>query len=98
MIVVTHSGNRVTVSGHAGFAPHGQDIVCAAFSAVLQTFLASMEELTTDAIKADIAAGKAVIEYGNLTERGKLLLDSFFVGVRGIAASYPEHIKIVTEP
>jgi uncharacterized protein YsxB (DUF464 family) len=95
MIEVKHEKNKITVSGHAGYAPIGQDIVCAAFSAVLQTFVASTEELTNDEIKAHMAAGKAVIEYGDLTERGQLLLSSFFVGVRGITNSYPQHIKIV---
>lgn len=97
MIKVKHIENKIIVSGHAGYAPIGQDIVCAAFSAVLQTFVASAEELTNDEIKAQMAAGKAVIEYGDLSEQGKLLLSSFFIGVRGIASSYPQHIKM-TKP
>jgi uncharacterized protein YsxB (DUF464 family) len=95
MIEVKHEKGRITASGHAGYAPIGQDIVCAAFSTVLQAFLASVEELTHDEIKAEIRAGNAVIEYGNLSESGNLLLSSFFIAVNGIAASYPEHIKIV---
>jgi uncharacterized protein YsxB (DUF464 family) len=39
MIEIKHTKGCITVSGHAGYAPIGQDIVCAAFSAVLQTFL-----------------------------------------------------------
>lgn len=95
MIEVKHSKNKIIISGHAGYAPIGQDIVCAAFSAVLQTFVASAEELTQDEIKTQMAAGKAVIEYGDLSKEGKLLLDSFFIGVRGIASGYPQHIKLV---
>ena len=95
MIEVKHTKGKIIVSGHAGYAPIGQDIVCAAFSAVLQTFVASAEELTHDNFNAHMAAGKAVIEYGDLSERGQLLVSSFFVGVRGIAACYPEYIKIV---
>jgi uncharacterized protein YsxB (DUF464 family) len=94
MIEVKHTQGKIVVSGHAGYAPIGQDIVCAAFSAVLQTFIASVEELTDDLFKTDIASGKAVIEYGNLSEQGQLLVSSFFIGVRGIALSYPEHIKL----
>lgn len=82
------------MSGHAGYAPIGQDIVCAAFSAVLQTFLESVERLTADEIKTNIAAGNAVIEYENLSERAQLLMDSFFIGVHGIAAGYPQHLKV----
>lgn len=94
MIKVKQEKGRITVSGHAGYAPIGQDIVCAAFSAVLQTFISSVEELTTDEIKIDIAAGNAVIEYGNLSAEAQLLLSSFFIGVHGIAAGYPEHINV----
>jgi uncharacterized protein YsxB (DUF464 family) len=95
MITVKHETGRITISGHAGYAPIGQDIVCAAFSAVLQTFVASAEELTHDDFRTQMAAGRAVVEYGHLSERGQLLVSAFFIGVRGIAACYPEHIKIV---
>lgn len=94
MIEVKHEKGRIMASGHAGYAPIGQDIVCAAFSAVLQTFISSIEELTTDEIKIGMAAGNAVIEYGNLSAEAQLLLSSFFIGVHGIAAGYPEHINV----
>ena len=35
MIRVTAEPERLTVQGHAGFAPRGQDIVCAAASALM---------------------------------------------------------------
>ena len=35
MIRVTAEPERLTVQGHAGFAPRGQDIVCAAVSALM---------------------------------------------------------------
>lgn len=94
MIEVKHTSGCITIKGHAGYAPIGRDIVCAAFSAVLQTFLSSVEELTNDEIKTDIAAGKAVIEYEALSEAAQLLMKSFFIGVHGIAAGYPEHITV----
>ena len=95
MITITHTGRRIAISGHAGYAPPGQDIVCAAISTLVQTFIASVEELTEDNLKSEITAGNAVVEYGNLTEKGKLLLDSFFVGIRMIADSYPHYVQLV---
>lgn len=97
MITINHSPGRISIEGHAGYAPLGQDIVCAAVSTVAQTFLASVEELTTDKLKTDIAAGNVVIEYGTLTAEGQTLLASFFVGIRMIADGYPEYVKL-TEP
>jgi uncharacterized protein YsxB (DUF464 family) len=40
------SGDMVIdVKGHAGYAPHGQDIVCAAVSAILQTAVLGLESV-----------------------------------------------------
>lgn len=95
MIKIICCNGRINVQGHAGYAPPGQDIVCAAISTLTQVFVASMEQLTTDNIKAVIEPGNAVIEHGNLTDEGKLLLDSFFVGIRMIAENYPEYVQLV---
>lgn len=96
MIIVILSENRLQICGHARAAPKGKDIVCAAVSALTQSFINSMEQLTNDDIESTVAAGDAVIEYGRLSEQGKLLRDSFILGVRDIAYSYPEHVLIQT--
>lgn len=36
---------QIDVKGHAGYAPHGQDIVCAAVSAILQTAVLGIESI-----------------------------------------------------
>ena len=94
MIEITHQNNKITISGHAGYAEHGKDIVCASISALTQVLIASVEQLTDDNLKCDIRPGNAVIIYGNLTERAQVLLDSFFVGVRMIANNYPKHVNL----
>lgn len=86
--------NRISVTGHAGYAPHGQDIVCAAVSTLVQAFIASVEKLTTDKIKVDMAAGKAVIQYGNLSAQGQVLVDSLFVGINMIADEFPDYVRV----
>ncbi len=77
MITINHSDGCIKIEGHAGYAAHGQDIVCAAISTITQVFLASVEDLTTDNLKSDIRAGNAVIEYGDLSANAQLLMDSF---------------------
>ena len=96
MIAISHKSGCITIKGHAGFAPYGQDIVCAAVSALVQTFLASVEELTTDEIKATMNEQGQIqsIQYRNLSAEGTTLLSSFFVGIRMIADSYPSNIKL----
>lgn len=94
MITITRTDDRIIIDGHAGYAPNGKDIVCAGVSALAQTLVASIEELTEDKITYCISAGKVDIKHGNLSERAQLLVNSFFVGVQMIADTYPKHVKI----
>ena len=94
MIVVTRYDGGVSIKGHAGYAPHGQDVVCAGVSTLLQAFCLSVDKLTPDEIKADFKPGNAVIEYGNLSDGAKLLVDSFFVGINMIADEFPDYVRV----
>lgn len=94
MIEITRRDGSITIKGHAGYAERGQDIVCAAVSALTQVFIASVDKLTDDDIKAVISAGNTVIQYGDLTERAQVLLNSFFIGIQMIAEAYPAHVTM----
>lgn len=94
MIEISHQHNKITVRGHAGYAEHGKDIVCASISTLTQVFIASVEEMTDDKLKCEIRAGNAVISYKNLSEKSRTLLGSFFIGCRMIADTYPNHVRI----
>ena len=50
-------------------------------TALTQTLIRSLEDLAKDKIKYEISPGRVDIHYGNLSEAGKLLVDSFFIGV-----------------
>lgn len=97
MIKITNSPGSITISGHAGHAPPGQDIVCSAISTLTQTFIASVEELTDCRIRSDLRLGNAVIEYEDLTGDAQLLIESFFIGAEGVASAYPEYVSISRE-
>lgn len=94
MIVVSVTSNRVTVEGHAGYAKSGEDIVCAASSVLTQNLIASIEELTDDKIKYELTEGLAKIEFKDLSDRGKILIDSFFIGICDIATNFPNCVKV----
>lgn len=94
MIEITIEESSVSIKGHARYAPYGQDIVCAAISTLTQVFVDSVERLTTDNLTCDISAGKAVIRYRDLTGSARILLDSFFIGIRAVADEYPDYVKI----
>lgn len=94
MIEVKQNSGSISVKGHAGFAPHGQDIVCAAVSTLAQNLIASIEALTDAEIQYDMQPGAIEIKYGNLSEATQLLVDSFFIGIHMIANAYPSNVYI----
>lgn len=96
MIVVNVSTNGITVDGHAGYAKTGNDIICAAVSALTQGLIHSLDALTDDEISYHIANGHVDINYENLSEQGKLLVDSFFIAVSDIQLAYRDNYVQIT--
>lgn len=94
MIVVTQTDSSITIEGHAGYAPRGQDIVCAGISTLVQTLIQSFEDFCADKISYHMKPGWVEIKHGNLSAKGTVLVDSFFVGVCMIADKYSDHVKV----
>lgn len=94
MIAVSVRKDGIEINGHAGYAEAGKDIVCAGVTALTQTLIRSIENLTSDKIEYEISPGKADIHFRNLSEEGKLLVDSFFIGVCQIADEFPEYVRV----
>ena len=88
MIVVRMREDGLTVDGHAGYAETGNDIVCAAVSVLAQNFVNSVEALTGDRMECRIWDGHMDIKWESLSEQGKLLADSFFIGICSIVNTY----------
>ena len=76
--------------GHAGYAEAGQDIVCAAVSALIVTTVNSLDEFTEEEIEVREDDGYVSIHFKTNpnTERGKLLMDSLILGLTEIEHSY----------
>ncbi|HAQ08138.1 MAG TPA: ribosomal-processing cysteine protease Prp [Bacillus bacterium] len=98
----TKSGSiqSFTISGHAGFAAHGSDIVCAGVSAVSFGAVNSIISLT--GITPDIEQGadgflRCDIP-GNLPketqEKIQLLLEGMVVSLQTMERDYGKHIKL----
>ena len=94
MIKITKYSNKITIEGHAGFAPQGHDIVCAGVSALLCTLALSADELTCDETSCELSPGSSWFRYESLSEELDLLIRSFFIGVRNIADTYPECVAV----
>lgn len=95
MIEVSVREREIKVSGHAGYSVQGFDVVCAGVTALVQTLVKSVENLTEDKIEYELSLGRAEIKYGNLSERSWTLVDSFFVGICLIASEFPDNVRIV---
>ena len=88
----------VHVSGHANMGEYGEDLVCAAVSAVVQTAILGITEV------CHIQAGVSV-EEGNTTcilekdanpdeiQRAGIVFNTMIAGLRSIQASYPGTLK-----
>lgn len=94
MIAVSVRKDRITVSGHAGYAEAGKDIVCAGVTALTMSLVKSINDLTDDKIEYEISPGRVDIHCGNLSEAEKLLVDSFFIGICLIAEEYPDNVRV----
>lgn len=96
MIKIIVKDNGIEITGHASYAPSGQDIVCAAVSILAQTFVASIEKLTKDKIMGSFTSGHYDIHFENLSEKGHLLRGSFLIGICGIYDLYGEkYLEII---
>jgi len=99
LVTARRSAGRVVsieVAGHAGFAAHGRDIVCAAASALVHSAAhgitahcgarASVVDEPGGDYRLDVARG------GN--PRAQAVLESALSGLRAIANSYPRHMRV----
>lgn len=83
-------GYCLEVVGHAGYAS-GDDIVCAAVSALVESLAAYLEEYDTDcSAEADLADGYAMITVG---ERNAAY-DMAACGLAAIADRYPQFVTM----
>ncbi|RGK41947.1 ribosomal-processing cysteine protease Prp [[Ruminococcus] lactaris] len=96
MIAVNFTPLGLTVDGHAGYAKTGNDIICAAVSALAQGLVHSLVALTDDRITYHIAGGHIDINYKDLSEKGKLLIDSFFIAVSDLGLTYGDAYLEIT--
>ncbi len=74
--------------GHAGFAEQGEDIVCAAVSALIINAFNSIEKFTEDAFEEEQDDGYVHVSFpGPPSKDAALLMDSLVYGLRQIEES-----------
>ena len=84
------------ISGHAGYAPHGQDIVCAGVSSLTQTALLGLMEYLHREVVYDVASGKLLVELkGSPDDLTEAILQSMLLGLIEIQKLSPEAVRIL---
>ena len=94
MIQVLESQSAIVVAGHSRYAPPGQDIVCAAVSALVQTLALSLNRWVPGQVKCFVDSGIAIFHYPFLNEKSRILIRSFLLGMEAIAKEYPGNIVL----
>ncbi len=89
MIEVTIRSDRIQMSGHAQRkSADGIDRVCAAISALTCNLINSLTDLSEDRIQIEIESGMTMIQWESLSDKGKLLVDSWHLGLTEINKEY----------
>ncbi|MBV8081767.1 MAG: ribosomal-processing cysteine protease Prp [Candidatus Eremiobacteraeota bacterium] len=88
---------RLEVTGHAGFARPGEDIVCAGVSALVQAAAHGVvRHAGAKATVHDEPDGAYVLEMlAPRNERAQAVLETALSGLRAIAAEYPRHLSVL---
>ena len=77
--------------GHAGFARHGKDIVCAAVSGLVLNTINSIEAFTEDKFSCAQEEKSGLVEFiivSDVSKESALLMDSLFLGLSNIQRDY----------
>lgn len=88
---ITDQELRIGMAGHAGFAEHGQDIVCAAASMLVQA-IAGTARLEGTLITDDTAYGRQLVRIRR-TERSEAQLAMYRVGMLMLQDAYPDCVQ-----
>lgn len=89
MITILVTPDRIHVSGHANTAPYGTDIVCSAVSALTLTLIRGLKEIACMRLSESVEPGNVCIEWQTINDTGKALIDTWFLGILGIAEEQP---------
>ena len=93
---------RFKLSGHAGYADHGEDIVCSAVIILVINTINALEALTEEEFSLDeINSKKGVIDctfnkrkQGMPNQEATLLLEAMQIGLESVKQMYGEYIEI----
>ncbi|MDO5336915.1 MAG: ribosomal-processing cysteine protease Prp [Eubacteriales bacterium] len=85
---------RFVSRGHAEYAEEGQDIICAAVSALIISAVNGLEAFTSEKFELRQEDGYVSVQFTEPTgEKGTLLMDTLVLGLTNIKNSYNPRYK-----
>lgn len=95
----SRKGNRITqvsVSGHAGYAPHGEDIVCASVTSALQTVINGITEVLNLPANVQVEENKITCTLPDSPEdqAAQALLQALYLQLTLLGEDYPKTITL----
>jgi uncharacterized protein YsxB (DUF464 family) len=101
--IVRDSRDRLSsffASGHAGWAEHGQDVVCAALSTALQSAWLGLAEVATVPVDAERGDGTLRLTWPEANRDDaavRAIVQTAARTVETIARQYPETARVIHE-
>jgi uncharacterized protein YsxB (DUF464 family) len=98
------SRNRLSsfyAAGHAGWADSGQDVVCAAVSALLQAAWLGLEEVAKVEVEGSRAKGRLELSWPEAAREDPAvaaIVATAQLAIERIATQYPSHVRVIVEP
>lgn len=90
MIEVCKVDDGLVISGHAGAAPKGEDLVCAAVTILIHSLNAMLED---EPIEMKLFPGAYTLK-GVSSERARTALEMAMCGFKLLQEHYPEFVAI----
>ena len=92
IMIDTDLKTDIQIKGHAGYAPAGSDIVCAAVSALYET----LKELLRGQAEVTERDGYCRLKarHWQIRPWKEEYLEYFITGIEGIASAYPDHVRL----
>lgn len=90
--------NGFSVTGHSGAGPHGEDIICAAVSALTITAINALEKVAGITVSPIVGDGFLHVRLpGEMAQKqkrdAKVILQTARLGLCQIAAQHPRFVK-----
>ena len=91
-------GSRIVgfeVKGHSGYAPQGEDIVCAAVSSAAYMAANTVTDVVGARATVDAGDGALTLEVFEENAGIKTVMDGFFLHMKALQEQYPERIQVL---